>query len=375
MSRKAFTLVELLVVIAILSLLMAITLPAIQSVRESGRRNHCSNNIYQLSRAIINYETKWQYYPSGGWGNKWLGIPDRIRTSQPGGWTFSILPYIEEENIYHNPKYYEFSPNLFICVSRRSSQLYLDNQIYYPNVSTTKTSRSDYAINGGSSGSCPSISAIIRSNIKSNDDIVICHKPPGQVRGNGGNSIKQNIGGLSSGGHSNHSGDHIGLCGSCNDPLDILLNGVGCQPQTLNEGDSWLTQNNTTKFINRNLCGILPDITDGIVGRMRGVANAHLLDGASNIYLIGEKYVRENYDGTTDGDNKSMFVGFSNNNVRWGYDPPENDSNKDISTIFGSSHPNICIMSFADGRVQSLNNNIDPNLHFILCGRENGTMP
>jgi prepilin-type N-terminal cleavage/methylation domain-containing protein len=374
MTKKAFTLIELLTVIAIISILMAIIIPAVQSARESARRTHCANNIYQLTKGIIQYESKWVVFPSGGWGNKWLGKSSRIKNSQPGGWTFSLLPYIEEEVLYENPTYYSHTVGTFNCPSRRSVQLYEDNRSYYENINPARTSRSDYAINGGSSGTCPSIDALIRANIKSNDDVVICHKPPGQVRGNGGNSIKQKITSLSSSGHRNHKHDHVGICGSCNDPLDLLMNQPGCQPTTLSEGDSWLKQNSTTRFLNQGLCGVMPDITDGIVGRMKVISNANLIDGASNVYLIGEKYVGVKYHGG-DGDDKSMFVGFSNNNVRWGYDPPMVDGKDNLSTIFGSSHHSIFVISFADGRVESVSYDIDPNLHFILCGRQNGSLP
>ena len=65
--RKAFTLVELLVVIAIISTLMGLLLPAVQSAREAGRRNTCSNSLYQIAKAIQAFDGKLQYVP--GWRN------------------------------------------------------------------------------------------------------------------------------------------------------------------------------------------------------------------------------------------------------------------------------------------------------------------
>ena len=44
-SSNAFTLVELLVVIVILAVLAALLLPVMSSVRESGRRKTCQNNL------------------------------------------------------------------------------------------------------------------------------------------------------------------------------------------------------------------------------------------------------------------------------------------------------------------------------------------
>ena len=49
--KEGFTLIELLVVIAIIAVLMAILMPALNRVREQGRRAVCLNNLRQLSLA------------------------------------------------------------------------------------------------------------------------------------------------------------------------------------------------------------------------------------------------------------------------------------------------------------------------------------
>ena len=101
-ARNAFTLVELLVVITIIGILISLLMPAVQSAREAARRVQCQNNVKQLALAMISHETSTKRFPSGGWGWYWVGDPDRGLSwqNQPGGWVYTILPFIEQNNLF-----------------------------------------------------------------------------------------------------------------------------------------------------------------------------------------------------------------------------------------------------------------------------------
>ena len=61
--RSGFSLIELLVVIAIISVLVTLTLVAVNSARESARATACKNNIRQHSVAMTALLTAHQKFP------------------------------------------------------------------------------------------------------------------------------------------------------------------------------------------------------------------------------------------------------------------------------------------------------------------------
>lgn len=96
-KQRAFTLVELLVVIAIIGVLVALLLPAVQAAREAARRMQCGNNLKQIGLAIHNYHDVQLTFPPSAVKEK---MDDQGGSAQALVWSGSILPYIEQKNLY-----------------------------------------------------------------------------------------------------------------------------------------------------------------------------------------------------------------------------------------------------------------------------------
>jgi prepilin-type N-terminal cleavage/methylation domain-containing protein len=133
-TSRAFTLIELLVVIGILSVVLGMVLSAVQRARTAVDRTSCQNGLRQIGLALHAFHDAYGFFPhSGGLppgGNKpptptiattvkkWgVGDPRYTPRLQPGPWTYSILPFIEQNDVYRK-QVYGAAVKVYMCPTR-----------------------------------------------------------------------------------------------------------------------------------------------------------------------------------------------------------------------------------------------------------------
>lgn len=318
---NAFTLVELLVVIAIIGVLVALLLPAVQAAREAARRAQCTNHLKQFGLAFLNHESQVGVLPSGGWGFKWVGDADSgLGDGQPGGWAYSILPFIERQNLFDLGSGGSPSDKLqgaitlmttprseVQCPSRRAAELYPFN----PGSIAWNKPRNP----GLQSGNPPMPDEQIRDIVKSD------------YAANAGNLWQAYHGGPT----------HIDAYDSHTFPEEI-------------------------------------DDTQGTIFFGRGLRIAEFVDGTSATIAVGEKYVSPDlYDSWTPaGDSLSMYIGLDPDVARWlGFDTLLQQDRVGLlhSFGFGSPHPGVVQFGMCDGSVQTVEIDADPLVLAQLANR------
>ncbi len=328
-QSTAFTLVELLVVITIIGILIALLLPAVQAAREAARRLQCCNNLKQLSLACLNHEEMHGFYPSGGWGCSWTGDPDRgPGRRQPGGWVYSILPYLEQQALYDigtdgdpGEPFSQTQRNgavqrdqvpltMLVCPTRRAAILYprprwRNGQIWYYNAASYGTAD------------------------------------------------------LAGGGGLDYAGNSGGKWYWCTGPRSIA--------EAESPNFDW------------SRCGALT--STGVIYSHSEITMAQISDGTSNTFLLGEKYINPDsyYTGLDHADDAAAFEGHAHDVDRGTATvqdvplPPLPDTPGSMVLFnFGSAHAIGLHMALCDGSIQFINYSIDPLVFSYLGDRKDG---
>ena len=322
--------------IAIFGVLVAILLPAIQSAREAARRAQCSNNLKQVGLALTMHDEALGQFP-----------PARIeyRQGDPavficGGyeptWYAYVLPYVEESAAAgqwdvmqpyaaHGEELRSYAPSSFFCPTRGT-------------LGET-----------GASGFGDMSRPVLRQ----------VNLPCG-CGGTVGNSLPGVVAHYA----ANHGDLSPGFAGTSED-FYWGGNGTGIIVSS------------------RAVCeGIWPVYPKRPIDRISG---RQIEDGYSNTVMVGELHVTPEevgiapdngpmYDGRllpssarVGGRGMGISDGPNDKDAPWLFDTHSNYG-------FGSWHPSICNFVFADGSVQSLDNDIDETLLGNLCNRSDGAI-
>ena len=327
-TPSGFTLIELLVVITIIGMLMAMLLPAVQAVRIAMQKVTCKSNLRQLGIAATNFKSASEqgFYPSGGWGYNWTGDPESNHSygkKQPGGWTFTLLPYLDMSDVFDEgkdkpaaakktiaAKHIQQPMAIYLCPSRR------DATRAYPVSSTpinsdpiTLAARTDFAINAG--------------------DQPICQFDGGPT--------------------SFTDGDNVRWWNSGADPK------VTKSP----------------KYDTSTFTGV----------SYIGSEIATLSDGEQYTYLIAEKFMdtTKYLTGDDPGDTHALFSGFSNDSYRTGAMRPLKDrvrTSADVSYCgWGGPHDEYFHVVMCDTTTRPISYDIDTTVHKNLSNRKDGNNP
>jgi len=118
--RDAFTLIEILVVLAIISLLIGLTLPAVQKVRAAAARAQCTNNLKQIGAALHHHQHTKGSFP---YGNR----KEPTSTTIYGyNWRLLVIAYLEQDAFRNsvNTNYDADSPEALAPVRDKEFSFY-----------------------------------------------------------------------------------------------------------------------------------------------------------------------------------------------------------------------------------------------------------
>jgi hypothetical protein len=118
-KRQGTSLIETLVVIAIISLLIGLSLPALNRARQRALELVCKNNLKQINLGVAQLVEIHKRLPTAG------------NSNFIGGWTIEVLPFLDQKNLRDRitpggtvataPEFLLRQPRILICPARASA--------------------------------------------------------------------------------------------------------------------------------------------------------------------------------------------------------------------------------------------------------------
>jgi len=318
--RAGFTLIELLVVIAIIGVLVALLLPAVQQAREAARRSQCTNNLKQIGLACHNFADAKGFLPQGARdGNS----TDVLNDSSPQCCNSNDVAGWSWS--FQILPYMDQTP-AFNQADYNVTNLSDPTKYAAQNLAVARTRIPSYT--------CPTRRAI---------------------KGYGTNLI--------------YKVDYAGNAG------ERYFNGSEVY------SDATATTASKGDIRNINSSG---EKTGVIVQTGRGQLTVErIVDGSSNTFLVGEKAVGVDGQGSDGGENENW------NNAGWDEDVIRHGAGRNANGVifgitplpdvkapsanwynnFGSAHAAVCNFVLADGSVRGISYNINSNVFRRLSNR------
>jgi prepilin-type N-terminal cleavage/methylation domain-containing protein/prepilin-type processing-associated H-X9-DG protein len=309
--RPAFTLIELLIVVFIITMLLQLALPAVEMARERANVASCQNNLRQQAMAFQLYEGANGNLPSGGWGYRWAPDPDRGVGIEQPGGWAYSLLPFYEQQALFGLGAGGSKEEKSAANKRR-----LESPIAIHFCPSRRLPRA-YPI-------YPKVSYVLQ--------------PIGSDRLEIGARI-----------------DYAANAGGRG-----FVSWLG-GPDSVEEAEDY-------DFFD-------PVNGHGVIYPRSNLRMAQISDGASNTYLLGEKYldVSRYKNGTSFGDDQGPYVSDDRDSVRFAggeLAAPAQDREEDRTEGFGSAHPSGFSMAFCDGSVRLTAYEIDSLTH---CRQANRT--
>jgi prepilin-type N-terminal cleavage/methylation domain-containing protein len=334
---RGFTLVELLVVIAIIGVLLGLLFPTVQAAREAARKTQCTNNLKQIGLAVHRYHDTRGCFPANhdaiaGWFpdapmDQWSerGVATNAAIGVWGvSWAPQLFPYLEAGPL----------SNFDMTVSNSGGMIVFSSDPALWEAHYEQKYRPFGAMN------CPSR--------RPADRYPLYHYGYGYR----GSSMREYVARTD---YAANGGEQSGvsLPGRAQNLLTLTIDN-GIVQAVHRQGENIHAWEETKKL------------------RFHQV-----VDGLSNTYLIGEKYMNADHyaTGLDPGDVHPMLEDAGYGTIRYGGTllAPENDqSGRTMPRIFGSAHPGNWNVVFCDSSVRSIPYTIDPQTHGYLANRHNG---
>lgn len=319
-GRRGFTWIELLVVLVIVGILVVVLVPLIQTEREAARLARCTNNLKQIGLALHNHHDAQKRFPPSC---MLTGLPD---DPVQNGWSWLTLvyPFVECNSLYDalqlkkNPVPSEKDTPLGFTTEIQAYQCpsYSGPRFAFPQKTLPSGALTNYKAMGAT------------------------HL----------GSLAQALGGSGSP-PPKYKGTH---------PDGALYPGDGAKISSLGDGAASTVM--ACETVEQKKAIWCLGSTATLVGLPPSVSYAHA-------WAFGNFYAPAGFNGKYDeeGGTSDLLT-----YLRCDYEEDGPYISKQYRKGPGSEHPNVVNHLFGDGRVHSVNKDIDAALYFFVITKANG---